>query len=377
MGVLHGPWTWVVKEEKWTMFIRHHDRVNGLFKRATLFGRKARRRDIEEGSNKERAGPGTKTKAETAAAAVTQYAQNKSVARLREASHESSVLSAGGGRARNRPTIPPPLPVTAAREAVENLGPPPLPSPTGHPHGHPQSLGAPVYDENISTYSDQYSASETITFDVEARTTVSTVGNTTATTTANGLYVVLTAPSTVTAGAGTTAPAGGWPISHQSTKSQQHQQPRGPSSSVVVTHGNPQANVGSAAFAAHVHAKWLDFTRWDTEVSSRPDRQLSSRVLMDSGCPLRCVKVAGLYADKDEPENKEVELLVGSNNKSVTLLRTQTYVTKEPDDPQERSQGSSTYIQREWIDTHREVCTALTMPDQKQKYLQQVAMTSL
>ena len=51
-----------------------------------------------KGSNKERAGPGTKTKAETAAAAVTQYAQNKSVARLREASHESSsVLSAGGG----------------------------------------------------------------------------------------------------------------------------------------------------------------------------------------------------------------------------------------------------------------------------------------
>ncbi len=287
---------------------------------------------------------GKQTKKAKAAAAVTQYAQSKSIARLREASDESSsVQSAVVGSGRERPTmIPPPLPATVAKNAIDQLGPPPLPAQRGHPHGHPHLSHTPN-DDNNSVYSGQYSTSDTVTIDVDARTTLSTVGNATATTAGGATIRSMGTSSVVTAGAGTVAPAGGWPMPQSPSLSQ-----RDPP---TVALGNHQANIGSAAFAAHVHAKWLGLAKEKNDSSHSP-RQLSSRVLLDAGCPLRCIKAVGLYADRDEPEKKEVELLVGSNNKSVTLLRTQASSSSETHDMQ-RSPHSGTYIQREWIDAHR------------------------
>jgi WD40 repeat protein len=267
--------------------------------------------------------------------------------------------------------------------ATATTGPPPLPA-NLVPEAYQETRSAPLLPTQQSGYTRVYS-DDASSVGAQTAATMTIDGRTVSTTSSGGGFSRHT--DDVSAGGGVTAPMGGWPVEHPpqtmvppaTSHNHNHNQYGGPVPSSSHSHSVHSASpssqatapgvaaVGSAHFAAKKHAAWLALLSGGGNSSGA----VTFDELTKAACPLRCVKTVGLVADRDDSTKKEIELLVGSNNKSISLLRTAVgggggddeeggdeynyggYGEDAYGNENSHSAASRTYIQREWIEAHR------------------------
>ena len=137
------------------------------------------------------------------------------------------------------------------------------------------------------------------------------------------------ATGVVTEGHGEVAPKGGWPLGNQAT------------SSLKTVLKNPDAANPLIGLHEGSSDSVNNYSNWVKGATRHFNP--SYHIIQQAPCPLRAINVVGLFANPHDNNKREVELLVGSNNKTISLLRFS----------QRHDKYFTAFVQREWVNAHK------------------------